>query len=348
MRMMGRLAMAAFVGLLLASPALWAAPALAGEPIHEESFVRIGGIDQWITVTGQDRDNPVLLLLHGGPGVTFTPNAEAMFQGWDKDFTLVEWDQRGAGRTFTRNGGEAIAPTMSLDRMVQDGIEVARYAADHLSKKKVILLGASWGSILGVHMIHQRPDLFSAYVGPDQIVNAQKNAALVYARVLAMAKTAKDDASVAALEKIGPPVEWKSLADFLAYNTVEQTYQQQLAPRPADPPVSPAYAAPEERGARAKAIGFSTQLFFGDHMEGPLAHTDLPALGMTVKVPVFVIQGEHDMTALPELARAFVADLNAPRKGFYLLPGAGHAPGPELWALTHKVLLEEVRPLARE
>src|SRR5579871_5418539 len=101
--------------------------ARAGAPVHEESFVRIGGIPQWITITGQDRDNPVLLLLHGGPAVTFTPEAEASFKDWDKGFTLVEWDQRGAGRTFTKNGGEAIAPTMTFDRMVQDGIDAARY-----------------------------------------------------------------------------------------------------------------------------------------------------------------------------------------------------------------------------
>ena len=323
-----------------------AAPARAAAAIDEESFVTIGGIPQWITIKGENRDNPVLLLLHGGPAVTFTPNADQMFEGWDKDFTLVEWDQRGAGRTFTKNGGEAIAPTMTLARMVDDGLEVAQYAARHLGKRKVILMGASWGSILGVHMIHARPELFYAYVGPAQIVNAQKNAALVYARVLKMARDAGDSASVAAFEKLGPP-PWHRFADLETYEKVEQAYQRKLAPRPADFAVSPAYASAAERAEHDKAVEFSGRHFFGETLEGPLAKTDLPALGMTVGVPVFVIQGENDMTALPELARDYVNGLNAPRKGFFLLPRAGHAPGPELWALTHKVLLEEARPLAR-
>lgn len=331
------------VALLLAG---WTVPAWAGTAIDEESFVTIGGIPQWITIKGGDRDNPVLLLLHGGPAVTFTPNADAMFQGWDKDFTLVEWDQRGAGRTFTRNGGETIAPTMTLDRMVDDGIEVARYAAAHLGKKKVIVMGASWGSILGVHMIHARPDLFYAYVGPAQIVNAEKNAALVYARVLKMARDAGDDASVTAFEKIGPP-PWHRFADLEAYQKVEQVYQRKLAPRPPEYAVSPAYASAKERADWNKAVEMSGKHFFGEKLDGPLAATDLPALGMTLKVPVFVIQGEYDMTALPELARDYVERLKAPAKDFFLLPRAGHAPGPELWALTHKVLLEKARPLAR-
>ena len=324
----------------------FAAPALAGSAIDEEAFVTIGGIPQWITIKGQDRDNPLLLLLHGGPAVTFTPNADAMFEGWDKDFTLVEWDQRGAGRTFIKNGGEKIASTMTLDRMVDDGLEVARYAAAHLGKKKIIVMGASWGSILGVHMIHAQPDLFSAYVGPAQIVDMRKNTALVYARLLKMARDAKDEAAMAALTKIGPP-PWHAYDDLEAYQKVEQVYQRKRAPRPPDFAVSPAYVSAAERAQSDKAVEFSGRHFLGPQLDGPLATTDLTALGIKMAVPVFVIQGEYDMTALPELARDYVARLDAPRKKFFLLPRAGHAPGPQLWALTHKVLLEQVRPRAR-
>jgi len=323
-----------------------AAPARATGAIDEESFVRIGGIDQWITIKGRDRANPVLLLLHGGPAVTFTPQADAMFKGWDKDFTLVEWDQRGAGRTFARNGGAAIAPSMTMARMIQDGIEVARYAARHLGKKKVIVMGASWGSILGIRMIRAQPDLFAAYVGPAQIVDMQKNTAMVYARLTTMAKAAKDSKAVAALAAIGPP-PWHRTVDWQAYQKVEQVYQHRLAPAPADFPVSPAYASAKEQAEDKAAIEFSGRHFLGETLDGPLM-ADLPALGLDFSVPVFVIQGEHDMTALPELARAYVESIKAPAKKFVLLPGAGHAPSAALWALTHKVLMEEARPLARE
>jgi hypothetical protein len=62
-------------------------------------FVKIGGIYQWVTIRGQDRENPVMLIMHGGPGVATSPLALYTL-GWERDFTLVQWDQRGAGKTL--------------------------------------------------------------------------------------------------------------------------------------------------------------------------------------------------------------------------------------------------------
>ena len=337
------MAVAAGIACAILAAAL---PARAADPIDQASFVPIGGIAQWITIKGRDRANPVLLLLHGGPAVTFTPQADAMFKDWDKDFTLVEWDQRGAGRTFARNGGEAVAPSMTMARMIQDGIDVARYAAHRLKKKKVIVMGASWGSILGIQMIRARPDLFAAYVGPAQIVDMRKNVAIVYARLVTMARAAKDAQAVAALAAIGPP-PWRKLSDWQAYETARGIYQARLAPRPPDFPISPAYASAKEKADDDAAVAFSFRHFMGETLDGPLM-ADLPALGMDFSVPVFVIQGERDLTALPELARAYVDGIKAPAKKFFLLPGAGHAPSAALWTLTHTVLMQEARPLARE
>ena len=121
---------------------------VSAKPIHEESFVRIGGIEQWITIRGENRNNPVLLLLHGGPGDATNPWGYAGFRNWLKYFTLVQWDQRGAGRTFGRNGADA-ASTITIDRMVQDGVELTELLSKRLQKDKIVLVGHSWGSILG-------------------------------------------------------------------------------------------------------------------------------------------------------------------------------------------------------
>ena len=102
-----------------------------------------GGIDQWIQIRGQDRNNPVLLCLHGGPGGAWIPYTTT-FVPWEKDFTAVQWDQRGTGKT-PETTGASIADTLSVDRMSQDGIEVAQNLRDHLQKQKIILLGHSRG-----------------------------------------------------------------------------------------------------------------------------------------------------------------------------------------------------------
>ena len=87
--------------------------------IADGEFVKIGGIDQWIDIHGDDRANPVIVVLHGGPGEAQTP-LEQFYAGWYKDFTVVQWDQRGAGKTFGRNGKST--PDVTVDRMIQDGI----------------------------------------------------------------------------------------------------------------------------------------------------------------------------------------------------------------------------------
>jgi pimeloyl-ACP methyl ester carboxylesterase len=116
-------------------------------------YVKIGGIDQWITITGADRRNPAILFLHGGPGDAMSRFAALYFAGWEKDCTLVQCDQRGAGRTYGKNG-KSIEPTMTVERMTQDGIEVAEFLKGQLHKSKIILVGGSWGSIQGIRMAH--------------------------------------------------------------------------------------------------------------------------------------------------------------------------------------------------
>jgi pimeloyl-ACP methyl ester carboxylesterase len=139
--------------------------------LQEGMYVKIGGIDQWVQIRGEDRGNPVILFVHGGPGGSTIPISSG-WQSWEKYFTVVQWDQSGAGRTF-RKTGESIATTMTLARMTQDGVEVAEYLRAHLHKDKIVLIGHSWGSFLGIQIVKQRPDLFYAFVGTGQVVGKQ-------------------------------------------------------------------------------------------------------------------------------------------------------------------------------
>jgi pimeloyl-ACP methyl ester carboxylesterase len=172
--------------------------------LSEQGFVPIGGQEQWVTLNGEDCKKPAILFLHGGPGNPLSPFAQNLYGSWAKDFTLVQWDQRGAGQTFGRNPGTAES-ILTLDQMVNDGIAVAEWVGQRLGQKKLILMGSSWGSVLGVHMAKRRPDLFHAYVGTAQMVSYQANEAASYAQTLALATAADDKKTVAALQAIGLP-----------------------------------------------------------------------------------------------------------------------------------------------
>jgi pimeloyl-ACP methyl ester carboxylesterase len=321
--------------------------------------VPIGGIEQWITVHGSDDANPAVLVLHGGPGDALSPYADSLFKGWDKDFTLAEWDQRGAGRTYGKSG-PSIEPTMTMERMTQDGIEVAQYLTRHLGKQKVILVGGSWGSVLGIHMVHDRPDLFYAFVGQSVVVNFKREVSVSYSRVLDMAEAANDQATITALNSIGAP-PWKTLfPQWRIYRNAEKAYQAKLVTAPGPHmQADPAYAGAAERQQYVEAEEFSMFHFWGGRqpispsdavnlsLSGPLAEADLPALGTEIKIPIYFVEGEHDLTAPPELAKAYFESIVAPQKGFYLVPGNGHEPSQAMIDLTRKVLLERVKPQAK-
>jgi pimeloyl-ACP methyl ester carboxylesterase len=166
-------------------------------------YVSIGGLEQWIQIGGARSDHPVLLFLHGGPGGSSRPAATA-WKPWEEHFTVVHWDQRGAGRTFTRNG-EAASRGLTVERMILDGIEVAEFLTRHLGRKKILLVGHSWGSVLGVHMRKRRPELFSAYVGTGQVVNMHRAEELNYRRELMQAERLQNSEALQALTEIGPP-----------------------------------------------------------------------------------------------------------------------------------------------
>src|SRR5262245_24656210 len=146
---------------------LLAAPARAQngvQRLEEASFLTIGGIEQWVTIRGDDRRAPVLLLVHGGPADVQSPFVST-YAPYEKDFVLVQWDQRGAGRTFAKSGAAGVA----LEKIVADGIDLAAQLHKRFPKQKLIVFGHSWGSVVATEMVQQRPELFDVYVGTGQV-----------------------------------------------------------------------------------------------------------------------------------------------------------------------------------
>ena len=309
--------------------------------IDEARYVSIGGIEQYITIRGEDRDNPVILFLHGGPGDATNPWGYLAFRSWLRYFTVVQWDQRGAGRTLGKSGPQ-IASTLTIDRMTQDGVELTEHLRKTLQKDKIILVGHSWGSVLGTFMAKARPDLFYAFVGTGQVADQPRNYAVAYQDLLKKAQSMGDRVALDELRAIGPPPYansrgWgvqRKWANFFEH---------------ADLFISGMF------GAAMSAPGYSTadlnDWFAGQDLSGQQlipqeVNLDMKALGGQFALPVFVIQGAEDFTTPTGLAREFVASLRAPRKTFVTIPGGGHF---AVFMKTDeflKELLDRVRPLA--
>lgn len=312
--------------------------------INESGYVRIGGIEQWVQIRGQDRNNPVLLCLHGGPGGTWIP-VTRLFLGWEKDFTVVFWDQRGAGKTL-KSTGPGIAATMSVDRMAADGLELAEHLRTRLGKKKLILLGHSFGSLLGVKMVKARPDLFHAFVGTGQVADLPRSVEMEYARLQEEARKAGDAQSGRALQALGPP-PFKNLRQVAAYFELVGKYQ---------PPADNAAMDAMKRSLLSPVPGYSLKdeinRFKGFSAVPPwslyeeLLRAKLDALGSRFELPVFVFQGTRDTVTPLALAEAYFKTIEAPHKEWVPLPEGGHF---AVWSQPDAFLRElvgRVRPLA--
>ncbi len=310
--------------------------------ISESSYLTIGGIEQWVTIQGHDRDNPVLLFLHGGPGDVTSSWSFALFSPWEKRFTVVQWDERGSGRTLGKNGA-AIASTVTVDRMVQDGIELAEYLRKHLHKEKIIVVAHSFGSILGVRMVRTKPELFYAYVGTGQVSDFPvKNYTATFDALLKKAKALGDQRAIEELSRLGPPpyesgqgyrVQWKWANTFEgATGFLSATLGLML--------VAPGYSVLDLDANEEGQMVSAERLVPQTQSIGPAE------LGLEFAIPMFVFQGEEDFTTSTALAQHYVESIKAPSKEFVPIKGGGHFAVFMRSDQFLQELITRVRPLA--
>lgn len=315
----------------------------APKRIEEGRFVQVGDIDQWIQIRGEDRDNPVLLVLHGGPGLSYVPFTPT-FRSWEQHFTVVQWDQRGAGKTYSRNDKAGSEP-MTIDRMVQDGIEVTEFVLTHLNKSKLILFAHSWGTILGIPMLKRRPDLFSAYVGTGQIVAMANSEVLSYDLAFEQMRAAGDAKALKALQAIGRP-PYPDARTWLK----KQRFIMKIAPQPASGRslpnffssvlLSPGYSLKDAYALVGGFISSPVKLF------QQMMSYDARQFGTTFETPIFFFQGDADLQAPARPVEDYFATIQATKKELLLLHNEGHLAvltSPDVFL---QELLARVRPLA--
>src|SRR6202050_4988487 len=137
--------------------------------------VRIGGIDQWVSVRGADRRNPVLLYTPGGAGFFSIPMSWWFARGLEEYFTIVQWDQRATGKTYLLTDPATIAPTLTPERMIADTEEMAAWARKEFGKDRIFVLGHSWGSFLGLQLAERHPEWLYAYIGVCQLIDGPES-----------------------------------------------------------------------------------------------------------------------------------------------------------------------------
>ncbi|RDD82620.1 alpha/beta hydrolase [Dyella tabacisoli] len=323
--------------------------------IENMTTVEIGGIRQWISVRGRHRDNPILLFLHGGPSLTSMPASYSYAGPWEEYFTVVQWDQRGAGKTYRENDPAKIAPTMSGERMLADAEELIAWLRKTYNKPKIVLVGHSWGSVLGVKLAQRHPDWFYAYVGVGQVVNMQQSEAMGYQTTLDAARRDGNTEAIKALESIAPypdpdltnaeavkkaigklGVDRQWMSRYGGYFHGEKTgHDPQLMS------ISPDYDA-KDLEARNAGIAFSIPLLWTELMK--VDFTDTTQFGC----PVILFHGRHDLTVSATLASQWFANVKAPQKKMVWFEDSSHILFEEESGKFLLSLVQDVLPLTHD
>lgn len=295
--------------------------------VDEGIYVTLGGQEQYLLIRGEDVGNPVMIWLHGGPS---SPDAFANYTFQNHlvaDYTIVNWDQRGCGRTYYRNiDADPNNETASFEQAQADLDELVDYLTDRFNADKVIIVGHSYGTMLGSKYTLTYPDKVAAYIGVGQFVDIESDI-YSYENALEIAKSQGDD--VAALEEAyGKFSENMTLDNMMNLRGLVGKYH------PAEKEVNTIWL-----GVASPYMGFDDLRWFfkqmGDFEEyvklnqqlfDYIMVADVREYGFEYQVPVGFISGSDDWTTPVKYSEDYYASVSAPMKDFALIDGCGHSP----------------------
>jgi pimeloyl-ACP methyl ester carboxylesterase len=316
--------------------------------IDEREAIEIGGIKQWITIRGRDRDNPILLFIHGGPGAPEMPTSWTFQNPWEDYFTVVQWDQRGSGKTYNTNDPEKVRPTLSTDRMEKDTQALVQYLRAAYRKDKIFVMGHSWGTVLGLRLAQQHPEWLYAYIGMGQMIDTRESERLGYAATLKAAEAAHDAQAVKELTAIAPYPEtdgaipldkidverkWSVKFGGLSWNRDSYDYYDHAT-----------RLSPDYTDADLDAIDKGSALSLTGLMKD---FTAVDFTGTTdFRCPIVLFNGRHDDTVSAKLAADWFTHVHAPFKKLVWFENSAHMMQIEEPGRVLVHLVEDVRPLA--
>ncbi len=296
--------------------------------IAELTTVRLGGSEQAVMIRAADPDDPVLLYLAGGPGQSDLALTRAQVSGLERDFVWVGLDQRGNGKSYP-----AIDPvsSMTVQQAVADVIELTEYLRQRFVEEKVYLMGESWGTILGVLAVQQRPDLFYAWIPSGQMVDVVETDRRVYGDLLAYAARVGDQALLADLQAVGTPpyrdIPWANSNLLAWYEYLYEPYMpsEGYLDRGEAARLDPFGVLGSEYSVIEKTDVLRGLIDTFAIMYPQLYDIDLRETASRLDVPVYFLDGGAELDGRRDLAVEWFDGLEAPLKRQVTFENAAHA-----------------------
>lgn len=284
--------------------------------INESMYVQINGTKQWIHIYGKDRQNPVLLYLHGGPGSATSDVDYAFTRKWADVYTVVTWDQRNCGKSYSPEQNDT---KLTYELLMDDGRQITEFILSYLSKEKLTVLGHSWGSIYGANLVLEYPQYYNCFIGTGQLVDAVENE-----EAFVQQATLWADGDAEALRLIGKLTPNAMTRDHIAArNQLMDRYGYGRLAGGTDYNVTvtkffnPHYSAADwfcRRDMKIYLDFLQSEEFAKFSLKG---RTDY-------QVPYYNINGDRDYQTNYQLAEAYFHQVNAPYKQLFLMENMTH------------------------
>jgi pimeloyl-ACP methyl ester carboxylesterase len=327
----------------------------AGNPVEgaiaELSTVRLGDTDQAVLIRAADPEKPVLLYLSGGPGQSDLALARVLSDPWVDDFVVVDLDQRGNGKSYP-----AIDPLsdMTLDRAVADVIDLSEHLRERFDERKIYLMGESWGTILGVLAVQQRPDLYHAFIGSGQMADVADTDRRIYDDLKAYAASAGDADLAAKLTEIGEPpyrdIPWANSNLLAWYEYLYEPYTPSAGyiARGDASGLDPFGALGSEYSFIEKANVLRGLIDTFTVMYPQLTDLDFRTAVPRLEVPVYVLDGLAELDGRRDVMLEWFDGLEAPVKERVEYSGAAHSVAFEQADEVLRLLTETIVPSTYE
>jgi pimeloyl-ACP methyl ester carboxylesterase len=317
------------------------------EGLQAIETVPIGGIKQVVSIRSQDLRNPVLIYFHGGPGFVEMPLDWWWNRGWDEYFTVVQWDQRDAGKTYVASGPSDPA-LLTPERFQADAEEVVQWARKRFGKRKVFVLGHSWGSMLGLKLAAAHPEWLHAYIGMGQATNSLESERRGWIWTMAQAQADGNEDAVAELRSIAPYATTPGpipVASILVQRKWLGHYGGAAWRRKGGDFEAAAFKLAPEYTDEDVKNAFKGQAAVTNALLPRILSTDLSTI-RTLKVPLVLILGRHDRNVSSEVAAEWFAKLRAPSKKLIWFERSAHHMTSEEPGKLLTTLITHARPIA--
>lgn len=317
--------------------------------ISEKTYVTLGGQEQYLQIIGKNRNNPVMLLLHGGPGGPDGFINYPFTKYLVGDYTVVYWNQRGCGRTYFRNKkADPQNETATFGQALTDLDELVDYLRERFGRDKVILFGHSYGTLLGSSYALKYPQKVEKYISVGQMVSMESEI-FSYRDALEKAKKKGDDTK--AMEAAGQAfIQEKTMPNMINLRMQENKYHK--VPKCANQIwlglASPHMNMNDVRWF-VKSINHKKYMYVNRHLFDYVLKADVHNYGTEYQMPVVFLSGECDWVTPAEVTREYYEEISAPHIAFDTLAGCGHAPqldNPEVFCDKLKKVLEKAKKSA--